>query len=129
MRCGGDHRIDGRAGETRAAFMVEGYTYIWQFQVRPERESEFLAQYGVDGAWVKLFRRSPGFIETLLLKDRSQPGRYLTIDRWRSEKAHADFRLAFASEYAELDSLGNGMTSDERFIGAFSEARGSSSDA
>ncbi|KJR99241.1 MAG: hypothetical protein VR65_17770 [Desulfobulbaceae bacterium BRH_c16a] len=101
--------------------MGNGYTYIWQFQVYPDCQSKFLEFYGTDGTWVQLFRRAPGFVETLLLKDRSVPGRYITIDRWRSEEAHDVFRRNFAREYALLDNECDSFTSDEQFLGAFSE--------
>lgn len=48
------------------------YAYLWEFQARAGRQEEFERHYGPDGAWVTLFRKAPGYIETLLLRDRSQ---------------------------------------------------------
>jgi catechol 2,3-dioxygenase-like lactoylglutathione lyase family enzyme len=67
-----------------------------------------------------LFRRSPGYIETLLLKDRSQPQRYLTIDRWRNEAAWLAFQSDFAQDYAQLDRECESLTEHEASMGSFS---------
>lgn len=70
---------------------------------------------------MRLFRHSPGYIETLLLKDRSTSGRYLTVDRWRSEEAYTSFRDEFAQQYAQLDRECERLTTHEALLGAFSE--------
>ncbi|MGH8285612.1 MAG: antibiotic biosynthesis monooxygenase family protein [Steroidobacteraceae bacterium] len=67
--------------------------------VRPAHEAEFERCYGADGAWVELFRRAPGYIDTRLLKDRSVAGRYITIDRWRNEESFRAFRSQYAQAY------------------------------
>lgn len=110
-----------REKQREGGVMGNGSTYIWQFQVDPDCQAKFEEYYGIDGTWVQLFRRAPGFMETLLLKDRSVSGRYITIDRWRSEESHDHFRRNFAVEYAQLDNECNTLTSDEQFLGAFSE--------
>lgn len=101
--------------------MTCGYTLLWRFQVRPDRLAEFLTHYRAGGTWVRLFRRSPGFVETLLLKDHSVADCYLTIDRWRSETAYTDFRSKYADEYTQLDRGCQGLTLAEEFLGAFVE--------
>lgn len=60
------------------------YASVWEFEVSASTEAEFRRHYGPNGSWVELFRQDPAYIETLLLKDISVPGRYLTIDRWQS---------------------------------------------
>ncbi len=101
--------------------MNTGYSYVWEFLVSPESQAEFERHYGAEGTWVCLFRRSPGYIETLLLADRSTPGRYLTVDRWKSEEAYLAFRSAFSVPYAALDAECGKLTSGETFLGAFGE--------
>ncbi|HBG20681.1 MAG TPA: hypothetical protein DDY32_15790 [Desulfobulbaceae bacterium] len=101
--------------------MAGKYTLIWRFRVRPDCLADYLACYGPDGDWVRLFRRSPGFCETLLLKDLTVPDWYLTIDRWRSEAAYGEFRREFALEYRQLDRQCEGLTLAEEFLGAFCE--------
>jgi heme-degrading monooxygenase HmoA len=101
---------------------MAGYTYLWQFRVHPEHAAEFARQYGPGGEWVSLFRQAPGYIDTWLLRDRTDPFRFLTIDRWESAQAHAAFRASFAREYAELDARCAHLTVEESPLGDFEEA-------
>jgi heme-degrading monooxygenase HmoA len=95
------------------------YCCIWEFQVPPEREAAFRRAYGPDGAWVALFRRAPGYLDTQLLADIAAPGRYLTIDRWESAAAYRAFRHDFAEAYAAMDSACAELTRREALIGEF----------
>ncbi|MGH8166635.1 MAG: antibiotic biosynthesis monooxygenase family protein, partial [Woeseiaceae bacterium] len=97
------------------------YTYLWEFEVSPELVADFEQHYGPAGTWAQLFRCSPDYIETLLLKDNAAPGRYLTVDRWRSEDAYLTFKSAFARQYAQLDNECEQLTVGERLLGGFSE--------
>jgi len=104
------------------------YTYLWEFIVKPEHVAEFQRHYGPDGSWVALFRQAPGYIGTLLLRDRTNPQRFITIDRWQSADAHNSFRSAFSREYAELDARCSHLTAQESALGVFDEALSSSAE-
>jgi hypothetical protein len=39
---------------------MAGYTYLWEFIVKPGHADEFRRQYGPSGPWIALFRRAPG---------------------------------------------------------------------
>lgn len=97
------------------------YAYVWEFLVPPDKEHEFELNYGPTGTWAQLFRESPDYIETLLLKDKAVPGRYLTVDRWRTETAHHAFRAAFSKQYEQLDKACEHLTVEERSLGSFNE--------
>ena len=101
--------------------MSVGVTHVWEFQVPPAAEAEFRRHYGPTGSWVDLFRRSPGHIETLLLRDAATPGRYVTIDRWESAASYEAFRERFAAEYAALDARCEKLTTREVRLGSFDE--------
>jgi len=101
--------------------MSERVVLLWEFQVVPGQESAFRALYGPGGAWAMLFRRHPGFLGTELLQDRAHPGRFLTLDRWRSAEDHRAFLDAHAEDYAALDHEGEALTLDERSLGAFQD--------
>ena len=101
--------------------MEDSYTCLWEFEVRPERQVEFEQHYGRDGSWTRLFRQSNDFIETLLLKDISNPGRYITVDRWRSKEAYLAFRSNYANQYIQLDKTFNQLSFHENFFGEYSE--------
>ena len=97
------------------------YVCLWEFQARAGRQAEFERHYGPDGAWVTLFRQAPGHIETLLLRDRSQELRYVTVDRWASVDAYRAFRDEFSRQYDELDRLCHELTTHETPLGEFTD--------
>jgi len=102
--------------------MTSRYTYLWEFLVAPDRIEEFKHHYGPTGSWVTLFRRSPGYIETLLLQDSANPRRFITIDRWESLDAYQSFHSRFSREYAAIDEVCQHLTITEIPLGRYSEA-------
>ena len=101
--------------------MSKYYTHLWEFQVSPEMQGKFERIYGPAGAWSQLFRLSSEYIETLLLKDDSVVGRYLTVDRWCSRDGFLAFKSTFATQYMELDKECESLTISEHSLGSFLE--------
>lgn len=99
--------------------MPELFVYLWAYRVSPERLDEFLELYGSNGLWIDLFRRAPGYLDTELLRDRNDPGRFMTVDRWESEEAFLNFRDRFAEEFDRLDRLGELLNMEETALGEF----------
>jgi [ribosomal protein S5]-alanine N-acetyltransferase len=97
------------------------YACIWEFEVAPQKQAEFLRAYGPEGSWSELFGKAGGYIGTLLLNDQRSPARYLTIDRWRSAEAHAAFLQRFQAEYEQLDKLCEVFTKRETSLGSYEE--------
>lgn len=95
------------------------FAYVWEFTVAAERRAEFERAYGGDGDWVALFRRSPDYLGTDLLRDRGDPGRYLTVDRWRSAAARAEFLQGHAEAISAIDHRCETLTLAERHLGDF----------
>lgn len=95
------------------------YVALWVFQVEPERTVAFEQAYGPAGTWVALFRKSPGYLRTELLRDHANPRRYLTMDFWSSQEVWRGFRSVFAAEYERLDAECAGLATREVEIGAF----------
>ncbi len=100
---------------------------IWEFRVKPERQAEFERRYGPDGDWVRLFRRSSGYLGTQLLQDRAMPLRYVTTDRWASLREWQSFREQHGAAYAALDRECEGLTDSERALGEYDEAAAAAS--
>jgi hypothetical protein len=98
------------------------YLAIWEFQVRAECVPEFEKIYGPDGQWAQLFRRSPLYFGTELVRDLERAGRYLTIDRWISREALRQFKRQFAADYAALDETCERLTESETQVGDFEES-------
>ncbi|HTV95480.1 MAG TPA: antibiotic biosynthesis monooxygenase [Steroidobacteraceae bacterium] len=97
------------------------FMYIWEFRVAPSSVGQFEFEYGPRGSWVALFRKAPEYIETLLLRDNTDPLRYVTVDRWESQKAHDLFRSTHLTQYQEIERRCRGYTTTERPLGEFSE--------
>ena len=94
---------------------------VWEFRVRREDAPAFEERYAPTGEWARLFARAAGFERTLLLRDETEPGRYLTVDVWRDAAALEAFRGAFAGEYEALDRASEALTAEERCLGRFEE--------
>jgi heme-degrading monooxygenase HmoA len=97
----------------------ERYISIWEYQVPPAAEADFLTHYAPDGTWARLFRRSSEHLGTELYRDCTRPDRFVTVDRWRSETAFREFRSRFAVEYEALDRQCARLTRHEAVIGEF----------
>jgi heme-degrading monooxygenase HmoA len=103
------------------------YVIIWEYRLRPERVDEFEKIYGRNGAWSELFQQGSGYLGTELLRDSSDPYRYLTIDRWHSLSDYESFLSTWKTEYENLDAHCEGLTEQEASLGRWetisSEAR------
>ena len=95
------------------------FVVVWQFEIAEEKIATFEAAYGSEGAWAQLFRSSPDYRGTELLRDAYIPGSYLTIDRWASEEAFRAFRKEHDPDYESLDRSCDALTSRETRIGAY----------
>jgi heme-degrading monooxygenase HmoA len=95
------------------------FVVVWQFEIAEEKVPAFEAAYGPDGAWAQLFRSSPDYRGTELLRDAYIPGLYLTIDRWASEDTFRAFRKDHDAEYETVDRACDALTTRETRIGAY----------
>jgi heme-degrading monooxygenase HmoA len=95
------------------------FVVVWQFEIAEEQVSAFEAAYGPEGSWAQLFRASPQYLGTELLRDAYVPGTYLTIDRWASEDDFRTFRREHDGPYETLDRACDALTSRETRIGAY----------
>ena len=92
---------------------------IWSFRARAQHERDFVAAYGPEGDWARLFRKAEGYRGTQLLKDAPGAQRYVTIDTWDSQDHFDRFKRDFQREYIELDSRSGALTELEEPIGVF----------
>lgn len=95
------------------------YVTIWQFDIHPSMCAAFEQVYGPDGAWITLFRHSPDYVRTDLVRDTAQSNRYLTLDYWQTQAAYTAFQTAHQAEYAALDVHCSQFTMREVHIGSF----------
>ena len=95
------------------------YVVIWEFRVKAESISTFAKIYTPDGDWAQLFRRSPDYLGTELIRDVDHSGRYLTLDRWTSQGALHQFKRDHHEEYVALDKQCERLTEQERLHGEY----------
>ena len=92
---------------------------VWEYMARPDRLDEFEDLYRPDGPWVELFKKSPGFVSTTLMRDVKNAHRFVIADRWNSEESYEAFKKDFASEYESLSARGERTHRAEHLIGRF----------
>ena len=97
------------------------HVIVWEFEARAGKEKEFEQAYGSNGDWAMLFAESPDYHGTDLLKSITERT-YLTIDRWTSADAFADFKRRWHAEYTALDQRMESLTQRERSIGRYESA-------
>ncbi|MGA2674016.1 MAG: antibiotic biosynthesis monooxygenase family protein [Terracidiphilus sp.] len=95
------------------------FVVVWQFEIAEEKVAAFEAAYSSEGTWAQLFRTSPNYLGTELLRDAYIAGNYLTIDRWASEEAFRAFRKDHDADYETIDRACDELTSRETRIGAY----------
>jgi heme-degrading monooxygenase HmoA len=94
------------------------YVIVWQYDVRPERRTEFESTYGSAGKWTDLFRATPGYVRTDLLRGVGAPDRYVTLDWWVNEEAFAAFIQTQREAYLTLDRETEELTASQTRLGA-----------
>ena len=87
----------------------------WEFEVPPERMAEFVAAYGPEGEWVRLFKAAAGYRSTELTQ--IAPTRWITVDRWDSRSSYQEFRTNHAAAYAAIDARCESLATVERLLG------------
>jgi len=93
------------------------YVIIWEYKVKVDHIAEFEQIYYSNGAWAELFRKGNGFISTELLRDETNPKRFITVDRWDSAESYEELHSQFKKEYETLDAQCEGLTEHEILLG------------
>jgi hypothetical protein len=95
------------------------FVILWQFQVKGGLEKEFEKAYGPEGPWADLFRASPAYRGTRLLRDASLPAICFTLDCWAMQADYDAFRSENAAAYSTIDRQCEVLTESETSIGSF----------
>jgi heme-degrading monooxygenase HmoA len=92
------------------------FVRVWQYLVDPDEATRFKSAYGPDGEWAQLFERGTGYLDTTLHQDLGNSVRFLTVDRWESERAWRDFHATHLAEYTQLDKRLRRLTTEQHSI-------------
>jgi heme-degrading monooxygenase HmoA len=79
------------------------YVRVWEYRVPPDLVDRFADAYGADGAWGSLFARAPGLAGTELFRAVESADRFLTVDRWQTERDWHAFLNTWRNAYDTLD--------------------------
>jgi hypothetical protein len=92
---------------------------VWEYRVKPERVGEFESFYRSDGPWGELFRGSPAFISTTLMKDLRDAGRFMVADRWTSEILYEEYKREREGAWSDMSERGRRLYERETEVGRF----------
>ena len=92
---------------------------VWEYHAKPDRVEDFESFYRPDGPWGHLFRESPAFVSTTLMKDLKNPKRFMIADRWTSETVYEEFKRERAGIWRELSERGARLYERETEFGRF----------
>jgi quinol monooxygenase YgiN len=92
---------------------------IWEVVTKPGTGGRFELAFGPGGAWSKLFSDSPGFRGTTVLRDETDPRRYLVVDMWDSEDAREQAIVEHQDDYHALMSSFDAWVASEQELGTF----------
>lgn len=93
------------------------YLIIWRYRVVSENEVDFQAAYGSKGEWSEFFSSDPAFLGVELIAG-SEPGLYVTVDRWESETAYERFMDEHHDSYRAVDRRMETLTEFEELVTA-----------
>ena len=90
------------------------YVRVWEYDVDAGLSAAFVAAYGADGDWARLFREARGFEGTELYRNDADGTRYVTIDQWASTAAWTAFLERYRQAYEALDARLAGLSRGQR---------------
>jgi hypothetical protein len=94
--------------------MAAMYLRVWEYEVPADHLSAFVAAYGPDGDWARLFAGQDGYLGTGLFRDAMGGGCFLTVDRWVDEPTWRRFLDTSRQAYEALDLRLEGLAATER---------------
>lgn len=92
---------------------------VWEYYAKPDRIEDFESFYRADGPWGVLFRESPAFVSTTLMKDLRDPRRFVVADRWTSGEIYEEFKREREPVWNELSERGARLYERESEYGRF----------
>jgi heme-degrading monooxygenase HmoA len=94
--------------------MAAMYLRVWEYEVAVDHVDGFVAAYGPEGEWVRLFRGAQGYVGTGLFRSTDEDGRFITVDRWMDRATWLGFLQTSRQAYEALDQRLEGLATTER---------------
>jgi heme-degrading monooxygenase HmoA len=93
---------------------------MWQFEVKPGRESEFEELYGIEGEWSAMNRHARSYLGTSFLRDQNRSSRYLVIEYWSEMLVYEQHRAFRSDAVASLEQRSQELVDSVEPLGIFS---------
>jgi len=92
---------------------------VWNFNVRPGRESEFEQFCGADGEWTAMNRRSRSYLGSSFLRDQNEGTRYLMVEYWSEMIVYERHQADFSDEVKDLVARRSELVASSEPLGIF----------
>ena len=92
---------------------------MWQFEVKPGRETEFEQLYGADGAWTAMNRHTRSYLGSSFLNDQNRPLRYIVIEYWSEMLISEPARGVRSTALAEFEMKRTALVESVEPMGIF----------
>jgi hypothetical protein len=93
---------------------------MWQFEVKPGRESDFEELYGIEGEWAAMNRHARSYLGTSFLRDQNRSSRYVVIEYWSEMLVYEQHRAFRADGIASLEERSRALVDSVEPLGVFS---------
>jgi heme-degrading monooxygenase HmoA len=109
-------RRNGSTPATVLAQMAHMYIRVWEYTVGADLIDAFIAAYGPEGDWARLFRGGRGHVSTELYRSTSDEAQFVTVDRWTDEAAWRDFLEERGETYRRLDTAMSALIASQHSL-------------
>jgi heme-degrading monooxygenase HmoA len=92
------------------------YIRVWEYDVAAGGIEAFIAAYGADGDWARLFERGRGHVGTELYRGTDDQAHFVTVDRWTDQAAWSAFLEEWREAYDGLDATLNRLSASQRSV-------------
>jgi len=92
---------------------------VWQFDVKPGRESDFEEFYGAAGEWTAVNRNSRSYLGTSFLRDQVRTSRYLVIEYWGEMIVYEEHKTYRKNQLARLHARRDELVDSVEPLGVY----------
>jgi heme-degrading monooxygenase HmoA len=92
------------------------YIRVWEYEVTADHVDAFMAAYGRDGDWARLFQRGRGYVGTELYRNTADEAHFVTVDRWTDLAAWSAFLEEEGETYRRVDSTMSRLISSQHSL-------------
>ena len=92
---------------------------VSEYIAREEARGQFELVFGSGGLWSQVFDQAAGYRGTTLLRDTSNPQRYLVIDIWDLEDQRDSLLASCETEYSVLEAALADWTESRTKVGVY----------